>query len=473
MLMATIHPYQFKANEEPFAVRFTLSSMDVTVPPIDRTDPSPTLGEVILEKLYKDETHEDVFFIFDSISDASASTGEPEINPDITSDSSTDDTVSLEDQQSPSMDPGKADEENDQFKPDANCAQDSGPVTIGAHKLVLCQWPYFKAMFESGFMESGAGNKEVRIKDASPNAFLQLLRFMYTGRLPEDSKPKTTYMDPLNKYTDASWESLYLLADRYKVEELIVIARAKILSKFSSEEIVPFLFRTAYLFADLREPVIKYMVESCGSIVASKSTRLDYMDHPDGVQIFGELFEQLYATQNSSVAVGTQEPDITLDSVAETDVDFGMSLDYQEEQGVGQEESTTTHEKQNKTHKNLEVSKTALGHRTQRSTAIKAHKLVLCQWPYFKVMFEGRFTESGPGPKQISIKDLDATNYIPFLFRSAYMFNELRGPVIKIVVETCGNQMAKRSIRDSYKDHPDFIDILGELFEQHHMLHDK
>lgn len=295
--MATIHPYQFKANEEPFAVRFTLSSMDVTVPPVDRADPSPTLGEVILEKLYKDETHEDVFFIFDSISDASAGAGEPETNPDITSDSSTDDTVSLEDQQDPSMDPGKADEENDQFKPDGNRAQDSAPLTIGAHKLVLCQWPYFKAMFEGGFVESGAGNKEVRIKDASPKAFLQLLRFMYTGRLPEDSKPKTTYMDPLNKYTDASWESLYLLADRYKVEELIVIARAKILSKFSSEEIVPFLFRTAYLFADLREPVIKYMVESCGSIVASKSTRLDYMDHPDGVQIFGELFEQLYAIQ--------------------------------------------------------------------------------------------------------------------------------------------------------------------------------
>ncbi|KAF9301596.1 hypothetical protein BGZ74_006507 [Mortierella antarctica] len=232
----------------------------------------------------------------------------------------------------------------------------------------------------------------------------------------------------------------------------------------------------------------------------------------------------------------TQEPDITLDSVAETDVDFGMSLDYQEENDVGQEESTTTHEKQNKTQKNLEVSR---GHRTQRSTAIKAHKLVLCQWPYFKAMFEGGFAESGPGPKQISIKDvkqsafqamlkfmyvgklprdfdgmvvcvdeladdqllsledlflvghrydvaelcaqvaakilsmLDATNCIPFLFRSAYMFNELRGPVIKIVVETCGNQIAKRSIRDSYKDHPDFIDILGELFEQHHMLHDK
>lgn len=293
--MTTIHPYQFKANDEPFAVRFTLSSMYVTAPPSDHTDATPTLGEVILEKIYKDETHEDIFFVFDSVPETSTTIGEPDVNTGITSDSSTDATVSVEYERDSSMNPGNSDGDTYRLKRDT---VRSGLVTIGAHKLILCQWSYFKAMFEGGFVEGGAGNKEVRIKDASPKAFLQLLRFMYTGRLPDDVKPRTVYMDPLNRCTDASWESLYLLADRYKVEELIVIARAKILSKFNSEETVPFLFRTAYLFTDLREPVIKYMVDSCGSIIASKSTRLDYVDHPDGVQIFGELFEQLYAIQN-------------------------------------------------------------------------------------------------------------------------------------------------------------------------------
>ncbi|KAG0342237.1 hypothetical protein BG000_006156 [Podila horticola] len=296
--VTTIHPYQFKASDEPFAVRFTLSSMDVTVPPADYADATPTLGEVILEKLYKDETHEDIFFVFDSVPETSTTTGDPEVNTGIKSDSSTDATVSVEYERDSSMNPGNSDGDTYRLKRDTIRSRDSGLVTIGAHKLILCQWSYFKAMFEGGFVEGGAGNKEVRIKDASPKAFLQLLRFMYTGRLPDDVKPRTVYMDALNRCTDASWESLYLLADRYKVEELIVIARAKILSKFNSEETVPFLFRTAYLFVDLREPVIKYMVDSCGSIIASKSTRLDYVDHPDGVQIFGELFEQLYAIRN-------------------------------------------------------------------------------------------------------------------------------------------------------------------------------
>lgn len=118
---------------------------------------------------------------------------------------------------------------------------------------------------------------------------------MYTGKIPDDAKPKATYIDQRNKYMDASWESVYLLAHRYDIQELTAMARSSILSKLKPEETVSFLFRTAYLFTDLREPMIKYMTTSCGSILASKSTQLDYMDHPEGVQIFGELFEQLYA----------------------------------------------------------------------------------------------------------------------------------------------------------------------------------
>ncbi|KAG0015044.1 hypothetical protein BGZ81_000122, partial [Podila clonocystis] len=289
----TIHPYQFKANSEGFIVEFTLSSMDVTVPPVDRADPAPALGEIILEKLYNDEAHEDVFFVFDSISDATASTGQLDINPGTTSNTSTDANVSVEHQQDPGMDSKNSDEGKGRLKSDCIHSRGSGQITIGAHKLVLCQWPYFKSMFESGFKEGGAGNKEVRVRDTSPKAFHLLLRFIYTGNLPRNATPTTVFMDPLNDL-DASWESLYLLAHRCDIQELIDIARARILSKLNPEESVEFLFRTAYLFTDLREPVIKYAVESCGSILSSKSVRETYSDHPEGVQIFGEVLEQLY-----------------------------------------------------------------------------------------------------------------------------------------------------------------------------------
>lgn len=58
---------------------------------------------------------------------------------------------------------------------------------------------------------------------------------------------------------------------------------------------MPFLFRTAYLFADLRDPVIKYAAQSCGSTLASKSARAKYMDHPESAELFGDLLEQMYA----------------------------------------------------------------------------------------------------------------------------------------------------------------------------------
>lgn len=76
-------------------------------------------------------------------------------------------------------------------------------------------------MFDGGFSEGGAGKKTIRIKDVSQNAFSMLLRFLYTGNLPEGAKPKTVYTDPLNKHTDASWESLYILAHRYDIQELV------------------------------------------------------------------------------------------------------------------------------------------------------------------------------------------------------------------------------------------------------------
>lgn len=63
--MATIHPYQLIARDELFDITFELSSMDVTVPPMDPMVLGPTLGDTILDKFYSDETHKDVLFIFD------------------------------------------------------------------------------------------------------------------------------------------------------------------------------------------------------------------------------------------------------------------------------------------------------------------------------------------------------------------------------------------------------------------------
>lgn len=43
--------------------------------------------------------------------------------------------------------------------------------------------------------------------------------------------------------------------------------------------------------------------------------------------------------------------------------------------------------------------------------------------------------------------------------------------MIKYIAKNCGSQVAAKMTRDKYKDHPDIVDILGELFEQYFLLH--
>lgn len=144
-------------------------------------------------------------------------------------------------------DPRKPVEDRNHSKSGTSHARAPGADAIKAHKLLLCKWPYFKAIFEGDFAEGGTGNKTICINDASPKAFRMLFRFMYTRRLLEDTKPTPVCMDPLNQDTDESWESLYLLAHRYDIQELIEFTRDKIISNLDPEESVPFLFRTTYL----------------------------------------------------------------------------------------------------------------------------------------------------------------------------------------------------------------------------------
>ncbi|KAF9385847.1 hypothetical protein CPB97_004422 [Podila verticillata] len=43
--------------------------------------------------------------------------------------------------------------------------------------------------------------------------------------------------------------------------------------------------------------------------------------------------------------------------------------------------------------------------------SLKAHRLILTQWPYFKTMFESGFEEGGPGEKRIRIKDTKISTF--------------------------------------------------------------
>ncbi|KAF9304089.1 hypothetical protein BGZ74_002407 [Mortierella antarctica] len=137
-------------------------------------------------------------------------------------------------------------------------------MKIGAHKHVLAQWPYFKSMFEGGFAESGEGAKQIQIKDVKPATFRLMIQFMYMGHLVKEEEPKTVFTDALENEEEARG--------------------------LATENAIPFLFRSAYLYGELRAPVVKYAATSCVSAIASKDFRSNYLTHPE----FGALLHELF-----------------------------------------------------------------------------------------------------------------------------------------------------------------------------------
>ncbi|KAG0342235.1 hypothetical protein BG000_006154 [Podila horticola] len=235
LVTANEHPYEFTATVEKKDVQikqgcgevvFVLSSLEPWVShPAKIVAPESSVGDSILENLYRDKASYDVFFEF-------------KISYD-------DDTTS---------DPGDSDDSATTLRPRNRTEMRSS--RLGAHKLVLSQWSHFKTKFES----QSADDNKIKVENVPPKTFRLLLRFMYTGQLRDDKKPKVTYSeDILQGIEVVTWEGLFKAANEYNLDELCKLARDNILADLSPEKTIPFLFRTAYLYEMLYDPVIDHV----------------------------------------------------------------------------------------------------------------------------------------------------------------------------------------------------------------------
>ncbi|KAF9370663.1 hypothetical protein CPB97_002566 [Podila verticillata] len=253
-----VHQDRFVDKEDRYDVEFCISSRKLTVPALTATLPR-TLGETILEKLSNDTTYGDVSFTFNN------------------------------DTNSPSALAVASGSRKKGRKKSAKTQHQA--VSLKAHKLVLSQWPYFKAMFEGGFAESKPGEHQISIQDTRLKTFRLLLRFSYTGQLLDNQGPSIMYSNELEVSEDTSMEDLFLAADRYNVQELREHTAKPLLDNLDAENAVPFLFRTAYKFPELRKPVMQFVVKSCGSVISKKGIRDTYKEHPDVFDILVDLIE--------------------------------------------------------------------------------------------------------------------------------------------------------------------------------------
>ncbi|KAF9386240.1 hypothetical protein CPB97_003922 [Podila verticillata] len=162
--------------------------------------------------------------------------------------------------------------------------------TFGAHKVVLAQWPYFKSMFSSEFIEGGSGTGPIRIKDVNAKTFRVMMYFMYVGEVESGPIELLKSHDPIQA-AKVSWEALYLAANRYQIADLRKLALDKITGNLDKMDTIEFLFRSAYLFEELRTPVIAYIAKVRHSEVAKKETREKYMEHPEFCELLGEMYD--------------------------------------------------------------------------------------------------------------------------------------------------------------------------------------
>ncbi|KAG0257346.1 hypothetical protein BG011_004020 [Mortierella polycephala] len=174
-------------------------------------------------------------------------------------------------------------------------------ATVSAHKIVLSQFDYFRTMFSSSFAEGGPGIKRITIKDTDVFCFRLLIEFLYLGQLRPFTTPKELSEEQATDHRP-TWEDVYIIADRYNIPELRRLAGSRIVAGLNGTWAVPFLFRTAYLFDELRQPVIKYVVKNKMTQVASKKTQEEYFDHPECSAIFGEIISELWAVNSPALA---------------------------------------------------------------------------------------------------------------------------------------------------------------------------
>ncbi|KAF8946039.1 hypothetical protein BGZ52_009111, partial [Haplosporangium bisporale] len=84
---------------------------------------------------------------------------------------------------------------------------------------------------------------------------------MHVGRLPQDVDTIVVCTDKLEDEKEASLEDLFLVGHRYNVPQLYNEVASLILQKLDAFNCIAFLFRSAYMFNELREPVIEIVAK--------------------------------------------------------------------------------------------------------------------------------------------------------------------------------------------------------------------
>lgn len=139
---------------------------------------------------------------------------------------------------------------------------------IGGHRYILmARSPVFAAMFKNDMEETTTG--EVKIEDCEPDIFKQLLHYIYSGRTST----------PL---TDAIAQSLFVLADKYDIQDLKKECVTFLLSCLRMDNVVGLLvWSHLHSIEELKEVTLTYMARNGKEIYLLKDLEELAKNYPE------------------------------------------------------------------------------------------------------------------------------------------------------------------------------------------------
>ncbi|KAF9560162.1 hypothetical protein EC968_006338 [Mortierella alpina] len=197
--------------------------------------------------------------------------------------------------------------------------------TIRAHRIVLLQYPFYRSLRKESSVDlRGFPYDFVDMSGYCLLTFKSLLRYLYTGdivvhsikeseaaaaRTPLDttmvlsSLPPPPYdadtsQEPVHQHATVStslsgeddlpvdknedaWFELLKLAAKFKIEDLRIKCRDRILSTVTKDNAIRILFTVGYRFSDMKEPIMKILVSHYRELfpVAESSLALEDQDN--------------------------------------------------------------------------------------------------------------------------------------------------------------------------------------------------
>jgi speckle-type POZ protein len=140
---------------------------------------------------------------------------------------------------------------------------------IGAHVNVVVPFsPVMAAMLDNDRFQEGL-TKTVHIDDMEPDVFKEMLRYLYTGKVPQ-----------LEKMT----ESLFVAADRFQIQGLKFLCQQRMLSKLNKNNAIRYL-----VLAHLHS--FPELVERCYGVIVSDAK--DIRVQPEWKQL-GQSYPHLF-----------------------------------------------------------------------------------------------------------------------------------------------------------------------------------